>query len=254
MTGGAGDQWDHLCHQERLALARCSARVRSAQERSITDLCAGAALACSTRFGSRVRSPSLKCQSAHTVAELFGNSRSQQLAGGKPSDVLALCWILESAARDRSLNLLGQGAALTRFVRFLARARAAPSASGFDPAAPARSYRVGSGTTRSKPLAEGIAALTLVWPFPAREAPERSEYRQGRHILHLWRCPKCDYCFEGFGEVDRSPARWPGASVRMDRDQRARNDRVRVLMKKRPRPPSLGRTGTGQGRPSDPRR
>ena len=36
-----------------------------------------------------------------------------------------------------------------------ARARAAPSASGFDPAAPARSYRVGSGTTRSKPLAEG---------------------------------------------------------------------------------------------------
>jgi hypothetical protein len=36
---------------------------------------------------------------------------------------LALCWILESAARDRSLNLLGNGAALTRFVRFLARAR-----------------------------------------------------------------------------------------------------------------------------------
>ena len=96
--------------------------------------------------------------SRSAVAELFGNSRSQQLAGGKPSDVLALCWILESAARDRSLNLLGNGGALTRFVRFLARARAraAPSASGFDPAAPARSYRVGSGTTRSKPLAEGI--------------------------------------------------------------------------------------------------
>jgi hypothetical protein len=184
MTGGAGDQWDHLCHQERLALARCSARVRSAQERSITDLCAGAALACSTRFGSRVRSPSLKCQSAHTVAELFGNSRSQQLAGGKPSDVLALCWILESAARDRSLNLLGQGAALTRFVRFLARARAAPSASGFDPAAPARSYRVGSGTTRSKPLAEGIQALTaLSLPFHAREGradPARSVSRPTR--------------------------------------------------------------------------
>ncbi len=61
------------------------------------------------------------------VAELFGNSRSQQLAGGKPSDVLALCWILESAARDRSLNLLGKGAALTMLLRrFLARARAAP--------------------------------------------------------------------------------------------------------------------------------
>jgi hypothetical protein len=61
--------------------------------------------------------------SRSAVAELFGNSRSQQLAGGKPSDVLALCWILESAARDRSLNLLGNGGALTRFVRFLARAR-----------------------------------------------------------------------------------------------------------------------------------
>ena len=27
------------------------------------------------------------------VAELFGNSRSQQLAAGQPSDVLARCWI-----------------------------------------------------------------------------------------------------------------------------------------------------------------
>ena len=43
------------------------------------------------------------------VAELFGNSRSQQLAAGQPSDVLALCWILASAERDRSLNLLGKG-------------------------------------------------------------------------------------------------------------------------------------------------
>ena len=41
---------------------------------------------------------------------------------------------------------------------FLVRARAPPSASGFDPAAPARSYRAGFGTTRSKPLAEGAVA------------------------------------------------------------------------------------------------
>ena len=27
-------------------------------------------------------------------------------------------------------------------------------------------------------------------------APERSEYRDGRHIRHLWRCGKCDCCFE----------------------------------------------------------
>jgi hypothetical protein len=50
-------------------------------------------------------------------------------------------------------------------VRFLARAREAPSASGFDPAAPARSYRVGSGTTRSKPLAEGICGVYALWHF-----------------------------------------------------------------------------------------
>ena len=51
--------------------------------------------------------------SRSAVAELFGNSRSQQLAAGQPSDVLALCWILASADRDRSLNLLGKGSALT---------------------------------------------------------------------------------------------------------------------------------------------
>ena len=47
------------------------------------------------------------------MAELFANSRWQQLAAGQPSDVLALCWILALAERDRSLNLLGKGAALT---------------------------------------------------------------------------------------------------------------------------------------------
>ena len=74
------------------------------------------------------------------VAELFANRRSQQLAAGQPSDVLARCWILASAERDRSLNLLGKEAAFSFAARFLVRARAAPSASGFDPAAPARSY------------------------------------------------------------------------------------------------------------------
>jgi len=27
-------------------------------------------------------------------------------------------------------------------------------------------------------------------------APDGSEYRDQRHILHLWRCPKCDCSFE----------------------------------------------------------
>jgi hypothetical protein len=33
-------------------------------------------------------------------------------------------------------------------------------------------------------------------------APEWSEYRDGRHILHLWRCPKCDCCFEVISPAD----------------------------------------------------
>ena len=39
---------------------------------------------------------------------------------------LALCWILESAERDRSLNFHLKGAAFHYCLRFLARARAAP--------------------------------------------------------------------------------------------------------------------------------
>jgi hypothetical protein len=27
-------------------------------------------------------------------------------------------------------------------------------------------------------------------------APERSEYRDEQHVLHVWRCPKCDRSFE----------------------------------------------------------
>jgi hypothetical protein len=33
-------------------------------------------------------------------------------------------------------------------------------------------------------------------------APERSEHRDERHILHLWRCPKCDCCFEVLSPAD----------------------------------------------------
>ena len=72
------------------------------------------------------------------VAELFGNSRSQQLA--QPSDVLALCWILESAERDRSLNLLGKGGRVLPLRPVSSRARGRRLGQGFDPAAPARSY------------------------------------------------------------------------------------------------------------------
>ena len=74
------------------------------------------------------------------VAELFANRRSQQLAAGQPSDVLARCWILASAERDRSLNLLGKGAAFHLCCAFPRAREGGASASGFDPAAPARSY------------------------------------------------------------------------------------------------------------------
>jgi len=33
-------------------------------------------------------------------------------------------------------------------------------------------------------------------------APERSEHRDERHILHHWRCPKCDCCFDVISPAD----------------------------------------------------
>jgi hypothetical protein len=33
-------------------------------------------------------------------------------------------------------------------------------------------------------------------------APERSEYRGERQILHFWRCAKCDRCFEVISPAD----------------------------------------------------
>jgi hypothetical protein len=35
-------------------------------------------------------------------------------------------------------------------------------------------------------------------------APERSEHRDERHILHLWRCPKWDCSFEVISPADTS--------------------------------------------------
>jgi hypothetical protein len=33
-------------------------------------------------------------------------------------------------------------------------------------------------------------------------APESSQYRDERHILHLWHCPKCDSSFEVISPAD----------------------------------------------------
>ena len=99
------------------------------------------------------------------VAELFGNSRSQQLAAGQPSDVLARCWILASAERDRSLNLLGKGAALHLCCAFPRAREGGASASGFDPAAPARSYGDCSARADRNRWPRGGCGVCALWHF-----------------------------------------------------------------------------------------
>ena len=99
------------------------------------------------------------------VAELVGNSRSQQLAAGQPSDVLALCWILASAERDRSLNLLGKGAALHLCCPFPRAREGGASASGFDSAAPARSYGDGSARADRNRWPRGGCGVCALWHF-----------------------------------------------------------------------------------------
>ena len=111
------------------------------------------------------------------VAELFANRRSQQLAAGQPSDVLALCWILASAERDRSLNLLGKGAALHLCCAFPRAREGGASASGFDPAAPARSYGDSSARADRNRWPRGGCGVCALWHF-----------RLGDRALDPWAC------------------------------------------------------------------
>ena len=101
------------------------------------------------------------------VAELFGNRRSQQLAAGQPSAVRALCWILASAERDRSLNLLGKGGRVFLFRPVSSCARGRRLGQRF------RSGGAGAqlwglfGASRSKPLAEGWLRRVCALAFQA---------------------------------------------------------------------------------------
>ena len=126
---------------EIVLLIRGRAGAKAARGEFLVALAAG-----SGRRRGRRRFPVWHSRSA--VAELFGNSRSQQLAGGKLSDGLALCWILESAARDRSLNLHLKGAAFHVLASFPRAREGGRSASGFDLAAPAPAM----GTLRREPI------------------------------------------------------------------------------------------------------
>ena len=101
------------------------------------------------------------------VAELFGNRRSQQLAAGQPSDVRALCWILASAERDRSLIARKRVAAFSFFAPFPRAREGGASASGFDPAA-----RAAMGTVRREPIetaGRGVAVRALCWILASAE-------------------------------------------------------------------------------------
>ena len=111
------------------------------------------------------------------VAELVGNSRSQQLAAGQPSAVLARCWILASAERDRSLNLLGKGAALRLCCAFPRAREGGASATGFDPAAPARSYGDCSARADRNRWQRGGCGGCALWHF-----------RLGDRALDPWAC------------------------------------------------------------------
>ena len=96
------------------------------------------------------------------VAELFGNSRSQQLAAGQPSDVLALCWILASAERDRSLKSARKGGRVSNVLRVSSCARGRRLGQRF------RSGGAGAelwGTVRREPIetaGQGVAALRIL--------------------------------------------------------------------------------------------
>ena len=126
------------------------------------------------------------------VAELFGNSRSQQLAGGKPSDVLARCWILESAERDRSLNLLGKGAAFHLGAPFPRAREGGASASGVSIR---RRRRAAMGTVRREPIEtagrgvavagvrSGISGWVIGLLIRGRAGAERRAANPGRRVL-----------------------------------------------------------------------
>ena len=163
------------------------------------------------------------------VAELFGNSRSQQLAAGQPSDVLARCWILESAERDRSLNLLGKGGRVTPLAaRFLVRARAAPR-----PAVSIRRRRrAAMGTVRREPIEtagrgvavacvrSGISGWVIGLLIRGRAGAERRAANPGRRCWPTAR-PAAVFCL-GLGDrrwrsSSATAARnsWPQGSLRM---------------------------------------
>ena len=131
---------------EIVLLIRGRAGAKAARGEFLVALAAG-----SGRRRGRRRFPVWHSRSA--VAELSATACCNSWPEGSFSDGLALCWILESAARDRSLNLHLKGAAFHVLASFPRAREGGRSASGFDLAAPAPAMGL-FGASRSKALAE----------------------------------------------------------------------------------------------------
>ena len=99
------------------------------------------------------------------VAELFANSRWQQLAAGQPSDVLARCWILESAERDRSFESARKGVRVNCVMVDSSRARGRRLGQRFRSAAPARSYGDCSARADRNRWPRGGCGVCALWHF-----------------------------------------------------------------------------------------
>ena len=98
-----------------------------------------------------------------------GALRQQPLARNwlQPSDVLALCWILEiGRARPLLKSARKRGPRFTFAPRFLARARAAPRP-GFRSGGGGAQLRGLFGASRSKPLTEGWLGRVCALAFQA---------------------------------------------------------------------------------------
>ena len=134
----------------------------------------------------RAANPGRRCWPTTRLAAAFAFWNWRSVGGGalRQSPPLAAGWpegwqsaglrasgFSELAEHEGSLNLLGKGPRFPYTLAVFSCAREGPSASGFDPAAPARTYRVGFGTTRSKPLAEGGRGACALWHFRLGDRP-----------------------------------------------------------------------------------
>ena len=190
----------------------------------------------------RAANPGRRCWPTARLAAVFclglGDRRwrsssataaAQQLAAGQPSDVLALCWILALAERDRSLNLLGKGSALTVCWSPPSRARGRRLGRRFRSAAPARSYGVCSARADRNRWLRGGCGVCALWhfrlgdraldPWACGRRTARGQFlvagagrQRGSPLFSVW-----DLEIGGGGALRQQPLRnsWPQGSLRM---------------------------------------